>query len=211
MKGHSERIPNKNLKLLNGKPLFFWILETLKKTSFINQIVINTDSKEIADLAQKEFNAVIHWRPDELQGDFVSMNKIISYDLEKLGSQTHFLQTHSTNPLVTLPTLDEACGKYLNSLNEYDSLFSVTRHQARFYDHRGIPINHDPKVLLRTQDLAPIYEENSNFYIFSKESFKKTDARIGKTPQLFAMNHLESVDIDEMQQWKIAEALMTQK
>ena len=76
---------------------------------------------------------------------------------------------------------------------------------------RGTPINHDPEVLLPTQCLTPIYKENSNIYIFTHESFVKTGGRIGQRPFLFEMNETESIDIDNQQDWLIAEALLAQR
>jgi len=99
------------------------------------------------------------------------MNVIIDYDLNQLEGE-YLLQTHSTNPLLRAETIDKAIEKYFEGLEEFDSLFGVTKVQTRFYDKDANPINHNPEELLRTQDLEPLYEENSNFYIFSKESFE---------------------------------------
>ena len=66
MKGHSERVPNKNIRPLAGKPAFHWIIETLSKSKYIKEIVINTDSPEIADDAKKNFKVTILKRPDFL-------------------------------------------------------------------------------------------------------------------------------------------------
>ena len=112
-------------------------------------------------------------RPEELCGDFVSMNRIIEYDLSQLPGE-HFLQTHSTNPLLTVETLNNAIETYFNNLKTNDSLFSVTQWQTRFYWQNGDPVNHNPEELIRTQDLPPVFEENSNFYIFSKSSFHES-------------------------------------
>ena len=91
-------------------------------------------------------------------------------------------------------------------------MFGVTKVQTRFYDKDAKPINHNPQELLRTQDLEPLYEENSNFYIFSKESFKNSDnKRIGLKPKIFEVNKLEAVDIDEPEDFILAELLYKNK
>jgi CMP-N-acetylneuraminic acid synthetase len=91
---------------------------------------------------------------------------------------------------------------------EFDSVFSVTRLQTRLYEENGKALNHDPNVLLRTQDLEPLFEENSNFYIFSKDSFSNTNGkRIGLKPWLFEVNKLEALDIDEEEDFLLAEAV----
>jgi CMP-N-acetylneuraminic acid synthetase len=209
MKGHSERVPNKNMRDFNDRPLYHAIMHTLLKSKYIEKVVIDTDSEIIKEDAKKNFDnsVIIIDRPKEIQGGDVSMNVIINYDLSQLDGD-YFLQTHSTNPLLRVETLDKAIKTYFENLNKYDSLFSVTRVQTRFYDKNANPINHNSKELLRTQDLEPLYEENSNFYIFSKESFKNAgNRRIGLKPQIFEVNKLESVDIDEPEDFILAEIL----
>lgn len=210
MKGNSERVPNKNLKKFNGIPLYHKIANTLLKSDYIERVVINTDSENIKNDAVKNFGDKILLidRPKKIQGDFVSMNNIIEYDLNILDGYNHFLQTHSTNPLLKTETLNSAIEKYFEGLikNQYDSLFSVTRFQTRFYWKSGEPINHNPEELIRTQDLPIMYEENSNFYIFSRDSFSNNNMkRIGCQPYLFEMDKLEAVDIDEPVDFTIAE------
>lgn len=208
MKGHSERVPNKNMRPFNGRPLYHCVAEVLERSRYISSFVINTDSEVIAMDATRRFSKVsIVDRPEELRGDFVPMNDIIGYDLSVCDDE-HFLQTHSTNPLLTVETLDRAVEVYFRSLSEFDSLLSVTRLQTRLYWQSGLPVNHDPKELLRTQDLPPIFEENSNFYLFSKSSFFSAgNKRIGLKPKMFEMNKLEAVDIDEEEDFRLAELL----
>ena len=213
MKGTSERVPNKNMKLFDGAPLYHAIMKSLLASKYIDNVVINTDSDVIAKDAKKNFGdkVIIIDRPESIQGGDVSMNIIIDYDLNQLDGE-HFLQTHSTNPLLRSETIDKAIEEYLDSLNKNDSLFGVTKVQTRFYDKYANPINHNPEELLRTQDLEPLYEENSNFYIFSKESFKNSNKkRIGIKPQIFEVNKLEAVDIDEPEDFKLAELLYIHK
>lgn len=207
MKGNSERVPNKNLKDFNGKPLFHLVVNTLLKSKFIDEVIINTDSEKIAEDAKNNFDKVkILWRPEEIQGDLVSMNKVIEYDLSQSDGDL-YIQTHSTNPLLKTETLDDAIQCYLDNKEQYDSVFSVTKVQTRFYDKNGKPYNHNPEELLRTQDLDPLFEENSNFFIFTKESFRNAKARIGKKPKMFEMDKVEAIDIDEPQDFVIAEAI----
>jgi CMP-N-acetylneuraminic acid synthetase len=212
MKGHSERVPNKNLRSFCGKPLCHWIILSLQKSHYVKDIVVNTDSPEIAENIRQNFARVkIIDRPDEIRGDFVSMNTVIAYDLSQLPGE-HFLQTHSTNPLLNAETIDKAIDLYFRNLEMHDSLFTVTRHNARFYWSDGGPINHNPQEMLRTQDLPPIFEENSNLYIFSRESFKRSgNRRIGLRPYLFEMSKFEAIDIDEEDDFLLAELLCQAK
>jgi len=213
MKRTSERVPNKNMRDFDGAPLYHAIMKSLLASKHIEKVVINTDSEVISQDAKKHFKdkVIVIDRPLEIQGGGVSMNIIIDYDLQKLEGE-HFLQTHSTNPLLRAETIDKAIEQYFDGLDKYDSLFGVTKVQTRFYDKDANPVNHNPEELLRTQDLEPLYEENSNFYIFSKESFQNAGKkRIGIKPQIFEVNKLEAVDIDEPEDFKLAELLHIHK
>jgi len=209
MKAHSERVPNKNIRICAGRPLYHWVAGVLQSSELVEQILIDTDSEMIAADAARHFSkARIIARPAALQGDFVSMNAIIAYDLQQAAGE-HFLQTHSTNPLLSRATLERAISDYFQSLGAHDSLFSTTRIQSRLYWQTGEPVNHNPSELARTQDLAPVFEENSNLYLFSRASFAAAGSRrIGIRPQMFAMHKLEAVDIDEEADWQLAEALL---
>lgn len=206
MKGHSERVPNKNIRPINGKPCFHWILETLSNSNYITEILINTDSKEIADSAKKFEKVRVYKRPDFLLGDMISIQPLIEFDIEQSENQ-YFLQTHSTNPMVQTATLNKAIEVFFTQ-EEHDALFSVTPVKSRFYWKDGKGINHDPKHLIRTQDLDPIFEENSCFYIFSKETNRKTKNRLGSNPMMFPMDSLEAADIDTVEDFYWAEYLL---
>lgn len=213
MKGNSERVKNKNMKDFNGMPLYHAVMNSLLASRYIDIIAINTDSQTIAEDAKKHFGdkVIIINRPIEIQGDFVSMNDVIAYDLSMLEGE-YFLQTHSTNPLLTAETIDKAIETYFKNNEKFDSVFSVTKVQTRFYDQNAQPLNHNPSQLLRTQDLEPMFEENSNFYIFSQQSFKDAgNKRIGLNPKIFEMNKLEAVDIDEPEDFILAELLYKQR
>jgi CMP-N-acetylneuraminic acid synthetase len=208
MKAHSERVFDKNMRDFCGRPLYHYIMRTLQASRYIKEIYINTDSQIIGEDAKKHFNRVhIIERPESVQGDLISMNEIIAYDLSQIKGE-YFLQTHSTNPLLTAATIDRTIECYFEKLEKHDSLFTVTRHQIRLYWQDGRPINHNPNELLRTQDLPPVFEENSNVYIFSRSSFKNSGGRrIGLRPQMFEMDRLEAIDIDEEVDFKLAEMI----
>lgn len=214
MKAHSARVTSKNFRMIAGKPLFRWILDTLCETPEIDLVVINTDARGI--LADNGLNdgdyggkVMVRDRKPEICGDFVSMNLVLADDIAAIKSD-HYLMTHTTNPLLSVATIRNMIGIYekAEAVGKADSLFTVTRRQTRFYTPEGEPINHDPKNLIRTQDLPPYMEENSVCYLFSAASFAKTDARIGERPVLFETPRLESVDIDENSDWFMAESLL---
>ena len=209
MKGHSERVPDKNLRPLAGRPLCLWMLEILAASSFVAEILVNTDNDRIRRQVENLPKAKVIDRPEALCGDFVPMNAIIAHDLN-FAAAPHILQTHSTNPLFSLATLEAALAAYLSARPKHDSLFTVTARQGRFYQPDGRTVNHDPAELKRTQDLEPIYEENSCLYVFSSTSFQAAGGRrIGLRPLLFPIAKLEAVDIDDEDDFILAEALIT--
>jgi CMP-N-acetylneuraminic acid synthetase len=212
MKANSERVRGKNFKAFSGKPLFRWILDTLLQVKLIDEIVINTDAREIlsqhgvAELARVR----IRDRKPELCGDTMSMNRVLEDDVRAVPADI-YVMTHTTNPLLGAATISAALDMFLaaHDKGEADSLFSVNRVQARFYRQDASAVNHDPGNLLRTQDLEPWYEENSNLYIFTRESFARSNARIGAAPVMFETPRMESFDIDDQAGWDLAELICT--
>lgn len=209
MKDHSERVPGKNVRPLCGRPLFHWIMDSLGRSRYIREVIINTDSPGIAEDAQRTFGATIHIRPDYLLGDMIGASPLIEYDITHTDGE-YFLQTHSTNPLLRSDTIDRAIEAFF-AQSVHDSLFSVTPVRTRFYWPDGRGINHDPDRPIRTQDLIPIYEENSCIYIFSRASFMKRKNRLGARPMMFLLDRFEAVDIDEEFAFAVAEALLLRR
>ncbi len=213
MKGHSSRIPKKNMRLLCGKPMYHWVVEALLKVDEIEKIMINTDSDKILKDARTFFpdaRVVAYKRPNFLLGDYVSMNSLIKYDMDMAGGE-YFLQTHATNPLIMPETIKKAVNLYFDSLDTYDSLFTVNRLQVRLYHSDGRPVNHDPEnpAHIHSQNIESIYEENSNIYVFSRSSFyANKERRYGLQPQMLEMDTSESIDVDYEHEFKIAEILM---
>jgi len=209
MKHHSERVPGKNYRQFCGRPLFHWILDSLTECHYIDEIIINTDSELIANDAQEHFEVTIHKRPPHLLGDMVVANQLIEYDISNSNGD-FYLQTHSTNPLLTTDSIKKAIEAFF-SQSKYDSLFTVTPLYTRLYRADGIPINHDPQLLIRTQDLPVIYEENSCIYIFSRKMFDNCKNRIGLNPMMFPIDRFEAVDIDEEFDFAVSELLMEKR
>ncbi len=207
MRHHSQRVPGKNYRLLAGKPLFHYTIETLLAVREINEIVVDTDSDPVMDGLRKDFPQVkIINRPNVLRADDVPMNDILIYDTGQVQAD-FYLQTHSTNPLLRRETVARAVQTFLADYPNHDSLFSVTRWQTRLYDQNGKAINHDPSVLIQTQHLPPVYEENSCLYLFTRDNLLKRHHRIGERPMMFEINADEAWDIDEELDFQICEFL----
>ncbi len=208
MRHHSQRVPQKNFRMLDGKPLYQHIITTLLAVPQVSEIVVDTDSPVIVAGLQESFPMVkVIDRPQELRADDISMNRILQYDISQAPAD-FYLQTHSTNPLLKTVTLSSAIERFLAEYPAHDSLFSVTRLQTRLYDHTGKAINHDPRILIQTQDLPPVYEENSCIYLFSAATLARHGTRIGDTPILFETEADESWDIDEEIDFKLVDLIL---
>jgi CMP-N-acetylneuraminic acid synthetase len=211
MRHHSQRVQGKNYRALAGKPLFHHIVETLMAVPEIAEIVVDTDSDPVIEGLRQHFPQVkIIERPGHLRADDVPMNDILIHDTGEVQAD-FYLQTHSTNPLLKPETIARAIQLLIASYPNYDSLFSVTRLQTRLYFQDGRAINHDPTVLIQTQDLPPVYEENSCLYIFRRDNLIKRHHRIGQKPVMFEMEAEEAWDIDEELDFSITDFLLRRK
>jgi len=207
MRHNSERVPGKNYRLFGGKPLYHHIVSTLLECETVSRILIDTDSDFILDDAAHNFPSLeLYRRPEYLRDGNIPMNDVLLNSVSQIAADM-YLQTHSTNPLLRASTVTSAINNFLSRREDYDSMFSVTRIQTRLWRANATPLNHDPRVLLRTQDLEPIYEENSCLYMFSEETLVKNGTRIGNRPMMFAIDRIEAQDIDEEQDFVIAELL----
>jgi CMP-N-acetylneuraminic acid synthetase len=207
MRHESERVPGKNYRLFAGKPLYHHIVARLLACPVISQVVIDTDSPVIKEDAAQLFPQVkLIDRPEHLRAGTVPMNDILLHDVGQVEAD-YYLQTHSTNPLLRAETISRAIQTFLENCSTYDSLLSVTRVQVRLWDEFARAINHNPAILLRTQDLPPIYEENSCLYIFTKDMLEARSNRIGEQPLMFEIDRIEAWDIDEELDFEIAEFL----
>ena len=211
MRHNSERIPGKNYREFAGFPLYQHILNNLLACESITEVVIDTDSQVIIEQVQEEYPQVrLIERPACLRAGTTAMNDVLLHDIEQVKAD-FYLQTHSTNPLVKTETIANAINVFLANYPMYDSLFSVTRLQTRLWDQLARAINHNPAVLLRTQDLPPVYMENSCLYIFSGDILKSQHNRVGKRPYMYELNPLEAQDIDEPENFTVAEMLYKQR
>lgn len=196
MRHNSERVPGKNFRPLAGIPLYHHVVRTLSAVPAIDLIVVDTDSDFIIEDCAEQFPFVkVLVRPEHLRDGNIAMNDVLLNTLDQIDADT-VLQTHSTNPFLKADTVASALGTFRTSDREFDSIFSVTRMHARLWDGDTRPVNHDPSVLLRTQDLPPLFIENSCFFIFTPELLRKRGNRIGARPHMYEVSALEAVDID---------------
>ena len=173
----------------------------MQDSKYISKILVDTDSPVITEYLAKNFPEVVAMaRPEHLLND-PPMTEILVHDTSCMPEADLFFQTHSTNPFLSTETIDGAIERFLSDEGRaYDSLFSVNQHQTRLYDELGRAMNHNPNILLRTQDLPPVYEENSCMYVFPRDVLMSRHSRIGNRAMMYVMeNRTETVDIDTME------------
>jgi CMP-N-acetylneuraminic acid synthetase len=207
MRHYSERVPGKNYRSFAGKPLFHHIVSNLLACPLLSEVIIDTDSPAVMEGVSENFPEVrIIQRPEHLRADTTSMNEVLLHDI-KQSEADFYLQTHSTNPLLRSETIQKSVRLFIDNFPAHDSLFGVTRIQARLWDGLANPVNHNPAILLRTQDLPPIYMENSCLYIFTAETLINRRNRIGERPFMFEIDPIEAQDIDVESDFTLAEVL----
>jgi CMP-N-acetylneuraminic acid synthetase len=211
MRHHSTRVEGKNYREIAGRPLYTYILNTLLTCESISKIVVNTDSPVIKEGLQRDYPQIrIVNRPNHLTADDVPMNDILLHDVQQVPEE-FYLQTHSTNPLLKPETVESAIERFARAWPEKDSLFSVTPYQTRLWTADGKAVNHNPDELIPTQDLEPLFVENSCLYIFSREGLIERGNRIGNAPILYPISNKEAVDIDTEWEFEFAEILLAKR
>ena len=212
IKHNSERVTGKNYREFNGKPLFYWIINTVLSSTYIDKIIIDTDSNTVKELVTKYFDTqkiILYDRPKHLHGGHIATNDLFVNVIKSLKLDAdYYFQTHTTNPLLKTSTINKAIETFIEKKGEgFESLFSVKKHHTRLYDKSGNDMNHNRFKLIPTQELDPIYEENSCMYLFTKESLLKYNARIAEKAYLYEMSDIESTDIDWPEDFNLAEIL----
>lgn len=202
IKANSERVPGKNLRILNGKKLYEYICEHVKEADVFDDVYIDTNSKEVAEYAQSVGFNVIERKP-ELALNTANGNDLLVYHYEQYSDYDYYYQLFATAPYMQPDTIRE-CYNMLLSSEEYDSCFTATENHS-FYWMTGNPINYRPGILPRSQDMIPVIEETTGLYGISRESLQKYRCRIGRKPYIHIVSKFEAVDINTEEDMKIAE------
>ena len=203
IKENSQRVPRKNFREFQGKPLWEHTIDKLKDF----QVVVDTDSQEIIDACESKDWVTTHLRPENLRGDKVSVVDLITNYFKDFPSDWWILQLHVTSPFLQVEMIKELQDKVTKE--KIDSAFSVDVIQNRFWRDEKyglVPINHNPMKLEQTQDLPPYYMENSCFYLF-KRSVLDYGTRIGKKPKTIKVEFPYNLDIDTEKDWELVKLL----
>ncbi len=202
IKSHSERVPGKNLRILNGKKLYRYICENVKKANVFDEVFIDTNSEEVAAFAESMDFSVIKRKP-ELAKNTVNGNDLLVYHYLQYPDFDYYFQLFATAPYLKAESI-KACFEKLTSSTTYDSCFTATENHS-FYWYAGNPVNYRPGILPRSQDMLPVMEETTGLYGITQESLEKYRCRIGRTPYIHVVDKFEAVDINTEEDLRIAE------
>jgi len=199
MKAHSERVPNKSFRKLGRRLLSHWIVDTFNQLKAERELDIdiwaNTDSDEIMDMYSKR-RVKYYPRPLALRGDYTSMNNLIEDWMMRINPYDIYMQTHITNPFLSKQTIEKGLDMFMEQSGPIkQSVMGVTEHKERMYYNKQ-PVNFDYNNLIRTQDLTPVYEDNSCLYVFNKTIFSRNRNRVSEDPIHLPVPFPENIDID---------------
>lgn len=202
IKENSERVPGKNFRILNGKPLYKYICEATKKANIFDDVYIDTNSNEIA-LYAKEMGFHVIERKPELAKNTANGNDLLVYHFEQFPCYDFYFQLFATAPYMSADTITQCVNKLIAS-DVYDSCFTATANHS-FYWYAGMPVNYRPGILPRSQDMVPVIEETTGLYGISHDSLERYRCRIGRKPYVHLVDKFEAVDINTEDDMKIAE------
>lgn len=202
MKLNNSRLPNKNTKSFkNGGPLCSYILSTLLKVKDIDEVYVYCSNPDIQQFLPKGVKYLK--RSISLDQDTTKMNEVLSCFADDVNADI-YVMTHTTAPFVEASSIEKGLSKVIS--NEFDSSFAAKKIQD-FLWKDDKPLNYSLDNIPRTQDLEPLWMETSGFYIYRREVIKKLNRRIGDKPFIVEVKEIESVDIDEKEDFELAEAL----
>ncbi|MCQ2250912.1 MAG: acylneuraminate cytidylyltransferase family protein [Bacteroidales bacterium] len=202
MRLNSKRVVGKNMKLLGGKPLLSYILETLAKVSGIDEVYVYCSSEEVVKYLPEGVKFLK--RPEFLDRD-ETLGKEIYEEFTKTVDADIYVLAHTTSPFIKKETFENALSKIKNE--GHDSAFSAEKIQT-FAWYNGKPLNYDLKEIPRTQTIEPVYVETSAFFMFKSDVWKIHHQRIGFNPYMAIVDKIEGVDIDWPEDFEFAEKII---
>ena len=194
----SQRLPHKNILPLAGHPLCWHICNTLIHVKGIDEVCVYCSNENVTKFIPESVQFIK--RPKWLDGNEVKGFSIYNEFIKEDNADIYVL-AHTTSPFIRPKTIEHALSHVQNG--ECDSAFSARKEQT-FSWYMGKPINYDLTDVPRTQDMEPVWIETSAFYIFEKEVFTKHSRRIGFHPYIQETDQLESIDIDNKDDYELA-------
>lgn len=202
LKLQNERCPGKNTRLLGDTPLLQYQLKNLLKVKEIEQVYVYCSDESVIPLLPNGVKFLK--RSKELDLPTSNFTQIFSSFMDQVQADVYVFD-HATAPFVSVETIKKCLNAVVSGEN--DSAFCATKIQD-FLWKDGEPLNFDATNLPRSQDIEPIYRETSGVYVFTKEVFEKYHRRIGKHPYVCEVSFKEAVDINNPEDFQLAEALL---
>ncbi len=214
-RGGSKRIPRKNIKAFNGKPIIAYSIEAALESNCFDQVIVSTDDNEIAEVAKTYGAKVPFIRPAELSNDYAGTIPVIKHTIEWLEDHNNTIDNvcclYATAPFIQSQTIFKAFQQLQESKADY--CFSVT--SFAFPIQRSIRITQDDKVDMfypenfnvRSQDLEEAYHDAGQFYWGKAQAFKDELPVFSETASPYILPRYLVQDIDTMEDWIRAEAM----
>lgn len=202
MKLNNRRLPQKNTKrFTNGKPLCSYILSTLLEIDKIDEVYVYCSNPEIKEFIPNKVKFL--QRSESFDKDTTSMTEVLTCFTKEVPADI-YVMTHTTAPFISKESIQKGLESVVSG--KYDSSFAAKKLQD-FLWMEGKPFNYTLDNIPRTQDLQPIYEETSGFYIYTHDVMTELHRRIGENPFIVEIGEIESIDIDEAEDFIIADAV----
>lgn len=206
MKLNNERLPGKNTKCFTGgEPLCHYILSTLLTVEGVDEVYVYCSNEEIKKYIPEGVKYLK--RSESLDQSTTKINEVLKSFAEDVDADIYIL-SHATAPFVSKESFEKALQKMKQE--GYDSALTVNKVQE-FLWKDGKPFNYELDNIPRTQDLTPLYSETSGFYMFKRDIIMEHNRRIGFNPYLLEISKIESVDIDEPEDFEIADAIFVKE
>ena len=210
-RGGSKGIPNKNIKLFNGKPLIEWTIESALKSKLIHKVIVSSDSKKILSLS-KNFGADVILRPKNISGDRSTTESAINHCIKNLEDSFDVIVLLSpTSPIRRNEDIDNAIKQF--KLKKLDSCFSASRlndfliwkYNKKIKKFKSINYDFKNRGIRQNRELN--YVENGSIYVFRRDLIKYKNNRIAGKIGMYLMNFWQSFEIDEKNDWKLLEII----
>ena len=205
IKFNNRRLPGKNIKPLGGRPLMQYIQETLLQVKGIDEIYVYCSDEGVKEYLLP--GVCYLQRPQSLDQDSTKINEVLASFAQAKKADLYLL-THATAPFIKAESIQKGIDAVKS--DNYDSAFAVIRQQD-FLWQNGKPLNYDLSAIPRTQDLVPIYRETCGFYLYTYWQIVEQNRRIGDKPYFVEVSEIEAVDIDEQEDFDLAEAIVNMK
>ena len=205
-RANSKRIPNKNIRLLNNRPLVYYAIKNAIKSKLITRIIVTTDSKEVEIIAN-QLGVECVTRPSELCLDDTTLDAVV-YDAVKDINCDYVVTMQPTSPLLTVHSLDEAIHYTLE--NKLDTVISVLNYPRLGWKKANGEVRPSYEERKNFQYLPPYYQETGAFFISRREVIAP-QTRIGKKIDIYELTKEESINIDTFQDLALANVILQKK